>query len=62
MNEIFDLSFPESDQYVTIGGYILHKIQRFPKPNETLNLEGFRFKILKVTQTKIELIKMSNEE
>ena len=59
MNEIFDLNFPESDKYATIGGYILYKIQRFPKPNEIFELDNYHFKTLKVTNTKIELIKMS---
>jgi len=59
LNEMFGLDFPESDQYVTVGGFILHKIQRFPKPSETLDIDGYRFKIVKVTQAKIELVKMT---
>ena len=58
LNEMFGLNFPESDEYATVGGFILHKIQRFPKPSETLDIDGYRFKIVKVTQTKIELVKM----
>jgi CBS domain containing-hemolysin-like protein len=59
---MFDLNFPESDEYVTIGGYILHKIQRFPKPNEILEIENYSFKVVKVTPTKIELIKMRSAQ
>ena len=62
LNEMFGLDFPESDEYVTVGGFILHKIQRFPKPSETLDIDGYRFKIVKVTQTKIELVKMSSKQ
>lgn len=58
LNEMFDLDFPESDDYVTVGGYILYHIQRFPKLNEVLKIEDYEFKVIKMTQTKIELVKM----
>ena len=56
INEQFDLKIPESDDYVTISGFILHRHQNFPKVNETLEIERFTIKILKVTPAKIELI------
>ena len=34
VNEMFDLDLPESDEYMTIGGLILHEYQSFPKLNE----------------------------
>jgi CBS domain containing-hemolysin-like protein len=58
MNEEFDLDIPESDEYMTIAGYILHHYQNFPKLNEVINIGRFSFKIIKVTRTKIELIKL----
>ena len=33
LNEKFDLELPESDDYVTIAGFILHFYQKFPKLN-----------------------------
>ena len=56
INAQFDLKIPESDEYVTISGFILHRYQNFPKVNETLEIERFSIKILKVTPAKIELI------
>jgi len=58
INEKFDLNIPESDEYMTIAGYILHHYQNFPKPNENITIDQFDFKILKVTHTKIELVKL----
>ena len=56
VNEMFDLELPESDEYMTVGGLILHEYQSFPKLNEIVgNLE---FKIIKSTMTKIELVKL----
>ena len=58
VNETFDLNLPESDEYMTIGGLILHEYQSFPKLNEVVKIGKFEFKILKNTMTKIELVKL----
>lgn len=58
LNEKFSLDLPESDDYVTIAGFILHFYEKFPKLNETLEIDHFTFKIMKVTNTKIELVRM----
>lgn len=58
LNEMFGLDLPESDDYVTIAGLILHFYQKFPKLNETVTIGRFTFKIVKVTATKIELVRM----
>ena len=34
INELFDLKIPESDEYQTLGGFILSHHQRFPQLNE----------------------------
>ncbi len=57
-NEDFHLNLPESDEYQTVGGLILHTYQGFPKPQETINVQRFQFTIIRVTATKIELVKM----
>jgi len=62
VNEMFDLDLPESDDYVTVAGYILHSFQKFPKLNETITIDKYTFKILKVTATKIELVKLKIAE
>lgn len=57
-NELLDIELPESEDYLTVGGLILHKVQRFPKLNEVLRFDQFEFKILKNTSTKIELVRL----
>ena len=47
LNEKFDLELPESDDYVTIAGFILHFYQKFPKLNETIVIDKYSFKIVK---------------
>lgn len=62
VNELFDLELPESDEYMTIGGLILHEYQSFPKLNEIVKIGKFEFKILKKTMTKIELVRLKITE
>jgi len=61
-NELFPLNLPESDEYQTIGGLILHEYQSFPKAHEIITLDKFQFRIIKVTSTKIELVKLKVNE
>ena len=58
VNEMFDLELPESDEYMTIGGLILHEYQSFPKLNEVVTIGRYEFKIVKNTATKIELVRL----
>lgn len=58
INEMFGLEFPEDDEYLTLGGFILHHYQRFPKLHETVVIDRFQFKIIKMSATKIELVRL----
>ena len=62
VNEMFSLDLPESDDYMTVGGLILHEYQSFPKLNEVVKIGHFEFKIVKNTMTKIELVRLKVEE
>jgi len=58
VNDMFNLELPENDEYMTVGGYILHEYQSFPKLNEVVKIGQFEFRIIKSTMTKIELVKL----
>ena len=58
VNEMFDLQLPESDEYMTVGGLILHEYQSFPKLNEVVKIGRYEFRIVKNTMTKIELVRL----
>ena len=58
VNEMFDLELPDSDEYMTVGGLILHEYQSFPKLNVIVQIGDFEFKIVKSTMTKIELVRL----
>jgi len=58
INERFDLDLPESEEYLTLGGLILHEYQSFPKLNEVVRFGNWEAKIVKNTTTKIELVRL----
>ncbi len=58
INQMFNLALPESEEYVTIAGLVLHEYEDFPKTNEMVRFGNFRIKILKESDNKIELIKL----
>lgn len=62
VNETFGLSLPESDDYQTIAGLILNSNQRFPKIGDVVKIGEFSFKIIRTTQRKIELVRLSVDE
>lgn len=61
-NSRFSLDLPESDEYMTIGGLILHYAKGFPKVNDKVLVDGHTFRILKMSQTKIELVELSKSK
>lgn len=62
VNDMFNLNLPESEEYMTVGGLILHEYQSFPKLNEIVKIGRFEFRIIKNTMTKIELVKLKVNE
>ena len=59
INELFDLGIPESDEYQTLGGFILAHHQRFPQLNEVISIGKYKIRPIKQHSTKIELVKLS---
>ena len=61
-NELFSLNLPESDEYQTVGGFILAVYQSFPKLNEIITYKHFEFKIVETTNTQIKLVHLKITE
>jgi len=56
LNESFNLDFPENENFETLAGFILFNYESIPKINTIITIEQYRFKILKASSTKIELV------
>lgn len=62
INEDLELDLPESEEYLTLAGLILHQLQTLPKVGDTIQLDegNIRMTVLKASATKIELVRLSN--
>ena len=58
LNDQYKLNIPESDQYETLGGFIVYNNQDIPLNGDILKIDQFEFKIKEVTNTKIETIEL----
>ncbi|MGL5946938.1 MAG: transporter associated domain-containing protein, partial [Sediminibacterium sp.] len=57
LNEKYQLNFPEGDSE-TLSGFIINEHETIPKQKETIIINNFRFDILSVSDTRIEMVKM----
>ena len=58
LNETYKLHLPEGENYETLGGLIVNFTEEIPAQNEILEIEGYLFKILEVSTTKIDLVEI----
>jgi len=56
LNENFNLEFPENENFETLAGFILSHYESIPKINTVISVDQYQFKILKASNTKIELV------
>lgn len=58
VNEEFGLNLKESDDYETIGGYVIHACGELPSVGYTFEEDGYTLKVLKMSAAKIELVQI----
>ena len=56
INEKYNFDFKQDGDFETIAGLILDSYKSIPKLNETIVIDEYSFKILRVTNTRIELV------
>lgn len=56
LNETYKLNLPENENYETLGGLIVNHTEEIPNQNEQVEIEEFKFTILEVSNTKIDLV------
>jgi putative hemolysin len=57
LNEKYGMKFPVAESE-TLSGYIITEHQDIPKQKETIIIDDYRFDILNVSDTRIEMVKM----
>jgi len=58
INETYKLQLPESENYETLGGFIVNHTEEIPEQNQEIIIEQFHFTIKEVSNTKIELVQL----
>ena len=58
INEQYNLDLPESEDYGTLGGLIVHYTEEIPKLGEEVIIEKYLFKIIDVSDTKINTVSL----
>ncbi|MGW9684100.1 hemolysin family protein [Flagellimonas sp. 2504JD1-5] len=56
INENYKLELPESEEYETLGGLIMSETEEIPELDSEIKTENFTFRILEVSNTKIDLV------
>lgn len=56
INENYKLELPESEEYETLGGLIMNGTGEIPEQDAEVKIDNFEFKILEVSNTKIDLV------
>ena len=58
INEKHNLKIKVDENYETLAGYILYHYESIPKINSVIQISNFQFKILKASNTRIELVNL----
>ena len=58
INETYKFQLPESENYETLGGFIVNHTEEIPEKNQEITIEQFHFTIKEVSNTKIELVQL----
>ena len=59
LNETYHLDIPESEEYETLGGFIVLYNEGIPTQGEVIEIPPFTFTIEACTQTKIETVRLT---
>jgi CBS domain containing-hemolysin-like protein len=62
INENYKLGLKESEEYETLGGLIIHKLESIPEAGQEIKAEKLRFVIEEVSDRRIEVVRLFVEE
>ena len=59
INDKYKLRIKESEEYDTLAGFIFYHYENIPKMNEIFTIDNFRFRVLKVSKTRLEIVHLT---
>ena len=61
LNDNYQLDLPVSEEYETLAGFIISHHENIPSLNDTINIDRFAMKIVKVSANRIELVELTHK-
>jgi putative hemolysin len=58
LNETYDLLLPESEEYDTLAGFILHSTGDIPEQGQVIELPPFRLTVAQVIHGRVDLVRL----
>lgn len=58
IEKLLGIELPESDDYDTVGGLIIHRLSEIPKPGIQVELNGVRITVLKATKRTVQRVRL----
>ena len=58
LNEKYNLGIEESKEYDTLAGYVIYHHEGIPSAGETVMIEGKQIKVLRTSQSRIDLVRI----
>lgn len=62
VNELLDLNLPVTDEYQTLGGFVLYQFQKIPVEGETLNYDNLDFTVVSAESPRLHQIRIYRQE
>ena len=62
LNQKFKLNIPVSEQYETLGGFIISLNEKIPENDDKIFYNNLMFKIINVSSSKIEIVELIIED
>jgi len=62
LNEKYNFDFPETEDYETLAGFIIHHHESIPELKEEIPIDRFIFVILQASESRIDLVHLKFQE
>ena len=62
LRDDYRIDIPENDEYQTLAGYIMNSTGTLPAQDESVEIDGLTFTILKRTSTRLDLIRVDTRK
>lgn len=59
LNEKYKLDIPEIEDYDTLAGFVLYHFQSIPKPQELIEIDNFRIRIVKMDGSRVDVLQFT---